>query len=128
MATKIKPGQRPASFKAIPVTFTMPDGTEGGIECRFKYRTRTEFGQFIDRLFDEAGEERPADDKFSMERLMEKTRAKNAEYLLDALDGWDLDEPISLELLTQIADELPAAVTAMMEKYRAAAVEGRLGN
>ncbi|NMF98386.1 phage tail assembly chaperone [Aromatoleum toluolicum] len=128
MANKVKLGQRPKSFKPMAVSFPMPEGGEGTISCSFKYRTRTEFGQFIDRLFEEAGEERPVDDKFSMERLMEKTKGKNAEYLMDALDSWDLDEPISLETLTQLSDELPAAVTSMMERYRSAAVEGRLGN
>lgn len=128
MANKVKLGQRPKAFKPMAVSFPMPDGSEGTVTCEFRYRTRTEFGAFIDRLFEEAGEDRPADEKFSMERLMEKTRSKNAEYLLDALDSWDLEEPINLETLTQLSDELPAAVTSMMERYRSAAVEGRLGN
>ena len=49
MATKIKLGSRPKSFTRI-VKFPMLEGGEGSIECTFKYRTRSEFGVFIDAL------------------------------------------------------------------------------
>lgn len=124
---KIKLGARPQSF-TLPVSFSMLDGTEGSIECVFKYRTRTEFGTFIDTIFADANEVPPADLKFSMEAVMQKTRNKNADYLLQVLEGWNLDEELSRDALQQLADELPAAVTAVMECYRAAVVEGRVKN
>ena len=46
MAT-IKLGNRPKAFKRI-VTFDMLEGGKGSIECNFRYRTRSEFGVFID--------------------------------------------------------------------------------
>lgn len=124
---KITLGKRPANFKRT-VKFQMLDGSEGAIECAFKYRTRTEFGQFIDGLFNAANEAKPADEKFSMADLMEKTKDKNAAYLLDVIDGWNLDEPLTRETAEQLCDELPAAATEIMETYRRAIVEGRLGN
>ena len=51
---KIKLGSTPKSFKRI-VTVDMLDGTKGSIECQFKYRTRTQFGQFLDTVFSSAG-------------------------------------------------------------------------
>jgi len=123
---KIKLGQRPKNFPK-PIEFPMLDGTQGHIKCLFKYRTRTEFGRFIDELAEAAGKQGDAG-KFSVADLMEKTRDSNAAYLLRVLDGWDLDEEISREVLQQLCDEVPAAATAIMEGYRAAINEGRLGN
>lgn len=124
---KVKLGKRPESFKRV-VSFTMHDGEIGTIECDFVYRTRTQFGEFVDGLFADAKEAPPADGAFSMEALMEKTRDKNAAYLGKILKGWNLDDPLNDDSLQQLSDELPAAVAAIMEAYRAAVVEGRLGN
>lgn len=126
---KIKLGNRPKSFTRT-VTFPMLDGTEGSIECVFKYRTRTEFGAFIDEIAEKAGAKPKAQEaeKFSLAALMEKTRDTNADYLLQVLDGWNLDVELSRDALAQLADECPAAATAIMETYRVAITEGRLGN
>ena len=59
---------------------------------------------------------------------MSKTVDKNADYLADILDSWDLDEKLSRDNLVQLCDEVPAAAAALMEAYRIATVEGRLGN
>lgn len=127
MANKITLGQRPKTFKPVEIAFTMPNGDEGLIEVTYKYRTRTEFGTFIDGIFKDAGEKKQ-DAEFSMKDLMEKTRDKNADYLIQCIDAWNLDVPLSVEALRQLSDEIPAAVSAIMEKYRIAAIEGRLGN
>lgn len=134
---KIILGQRPKSFKKT-VTFPMLDGTDGSIECQFKYRTRKEFGKFIDGILD-AAKVKPAKKKksetaddaevqFSMADLMEKTAGANADYLLQVLDGWNLDEELNAANAQQLCDEIPAASAAIMEAYRTAVTEGRLGN
>jgi hypothetical protein len=128
MAT-IKLGQRPKTFKPIVVTFPMPEGGDGTIEITYQYRTRSEFGELIDALYKEAGQTPRAEgEEFSMKDLMEKTRDKNADYLHKCIAAWNLDVDLSLESLRQLADELPAAASAIMDKYRSAALEGRLGN
>lgn len=126
---KIKLGNRPKSFKR-PVTFPMLEGGQGAIECEFKYRTKKEFGAFIDRLFEDAGEEPEGEElkPKKMAELLAKTIDKNGAYLMEALEGWNLDQPLSREAADQLADELPGAATAIMEAYRMAVVEGRLGN
>ena len=128
MATKIKLGARPKSFVRV-VTFPMLEGGTGSIECTFRYRTRSEFGVFIDKLMEAAGANAQSEgEKFSMAELMEKTAGQNAKYIMDVLDGWNLDEDLSQANLQQLADELPGAAAAIMETYRTACVEGRLGN
>ena len=126
---KVKLGNRPKNFKRN-VEFDMLDGTKGNIECVYKYRTRSEFGAFVDEMVDKAKPANPDETpkQLSMTELMEKTKDTNADYLLKVLDGWNLDEELSCESLQQLADEVPAAVGAMMETYRAAILEGRLGN
>ena len=128
MATKIKLGARPKSFVRV-VTFPMLEGGTGSIECTFRYRTRSEFGVFIDKLMEAAGANAQSEgEKFSMAELMEKTAGQNAEYILDALESWNLDEDLTKPNVQQLTDELPAAAAAIMETYRTACIEGRLGN
>ena len=125
---KITLGKRPKSFKKT-VSFPMLDGSTGTIECNYRYRTRKEFGLFIDGILEAAGQTvKPDDEKFSMAALMEKTSGSNADYVMQVLDGWNLDEELTHGNVEQLSDELPAAVTAIMETYRLAITEGRLGN
>ncbi|RYF73782.1 MAG: hypothetical protein EOO22_08310, partial [Comamonadaceae bacterium] len=122
-------GNRPKSFTR-KVEFPMLDGQTGAIDITFKYRTRTEFGVFIDELMAAAGEKKKADDdeKFSMAALMERTAGANASYILQVVDAWNLDAELSLSSVQQLSDEVPAASAAIMETYRLACTEGRLGN
>lgn len=123
---KIKLGNAPKNFKRT-VTFPLLDGTEGQIECVFKYRTRTQFGALVDSLSKDAGEPLK-NGQFSMETIMEKTRDKNGEYLIEVLDGWDVDAELNIINAQQLADEVPSAVMAIMDAYRLGINEGRLGN
>ena len=128
---KIKLGSRPASFSKV-VKFPMLDGTEGAIKVDFKYRTRSEFGKFVDEAV-EANAEPDAvvgdpEEKFSLAKVTDKSGATNAEYILKIANGWDLDDEFNLDNALKLCDELPAAATAIMQTYRAAIVEGRLGN
>jgi len=125
---KIKLGNRPKNFKKI-VTFDMLEGGKGSIECVYKYRTRAEFGVFIDELMEAAGaKEKPDGEKFSMAELMDRTAGANADYILAVLEGWNLDEELTKKNAEQLADVLRAAAAAIMESYRTACIEGRLGN
>lgn len=128
---KITLGKRPKNFKRI-IKVPMLEGGEGTVEVSYVYRTRTEFGQFVDELL-EAAQVTPAsqsddDVKFSLQQALERTRDTNADYLLKIMDGWNLDEPFGRAALVQLCDELPGAAMAMIDQYRAAITEGRLGN
>jgi hypothetical protein len=125
---KIKLGQRPKSFKKT-VSFDMLEGGKGSIECVYKYRTRSEFGTFIDELMEAAGaKDKPDGEKFSMAELMDKTAGSNADYILSVVESWNLDEDLNKTNAQQLADEYPAAAAAIMETYRTACLEGRVLN
>jgi hypothetical protein len=141
MAKKIVLGKRPTTF-ARTVTFPMPGEDAGSIEVLFKYRTRTEFAAFMDEL--QAKIRAAADDDVARlrtaiadgDKIADPTQAEitarqnafNVRFLLDAVDGWNLDVPFDKESAEQLVDELPAAVNAIVSDYRTALTEGRLGN
>ncbi|HVR54025.1 MAG TPA: phage tail assembly chaperone, partial [Pseudorhodoferax sp.] len=136
-------GARPKNFKHT-IKIDMLDGTKGTIECTFKYRTRKEFGELVDSVNaaqKEAQKKADADamkqaadaggaqeQPFSMGAFQAKVIDANAGYILQILDGWNLDIDLTLEAVDQLANEYPGAATAMVEAYRVAITEGRLGN
>jgi len=125
----IKLGSTPKSFKRA-ITVDMLDGTKGSVECLYKYRTRTDFGKFLDGIFKDAGvkPEVGEDEKVLIEKVMEKTRDTNADYLIQVLDGWNLESELSKQNLQQLCDEYPGVANSIMETYRAAITEGRAKN
>lgn len=128
---KIVLGKRPKNFKA-KVSFPLLDGETGIIEISYIYRTRTEFGKLIDDLMTDAGVKQDGVDdeaqKFSLAEALERTRDTNADYIMKVADGWNLDEEFSRDNVAQMCDEIPAAAMAIMNTYRNAITEGRLGN
>jgi hypothetical protein len=126
--TKLVLGKNPETFKAFPVKFPMPDGTDGVIMATFKFRTRSQFGQFLNGIFADSGEATKPNAKPDFELIFGRDGNKNADHLLACLVGWDLDQELNLKSLQDLSDQLPAAAVALMSAYNAACTEGRLGN
>lgn len=125
--SSIKLGAVPKSFKKI-VSFPMLDGTTGMIDAEFRYRTRDEFGAFIDQVVKDSGAKPEQVEGLGMAGLMERTTSQNGRYLMDIMVRWNLPDELTLDNARQLANELPAAASALMETYRTAVTEGRLGN
>jgi hypothetical protein len=125
----IKLGATPKSFKRSLIV-DMLDGTKGSIEVSYKYRTRTAFGAFLDSVFKDAGVKPEAgeDEKVVIEKVMEKTRDTNADYLIQVIDGWNLESELTKANLQQLCDEFPGVANVIMETYRTAVTEGRAKN
>ena len=129
---KIALGKRPKYFTRT-IKVELPEGGEGVMEVSYIYRTRTEFGEFVDTLLKLVNVSPPAsqadeDVHFSLSEALTKTRDTNADYILKIADGWNLDEPFGRPALVQLCDELPGVALALINDYRAAITEGRLGN
>ena len=128
---KIVLGKRPRNFKRS-IKVDLPEGGVGEVEVSFIYRTRTEFGAFIDSMMADAGVKQTgqSDDeqKFSLEQALAKTREANADYIMKVADGWNLEAEFSRDTVAQLCDELPGVAMEIMNVYRAAITEGRLGN
>lgn len=134
---KIKLGARPKTFKHM-IKVALPEGGEGEVQMVYKYRTRTEFGAFLDELFAEAKVQAKSQSEedvvMSLKTALATTRDTNADYILKIAEGWNLtdDENQPLEFnranLAQMCDELPGVALEIINVYRAAVAEGRLGN
>lgn len=140
---KVTLGKRPKNFPHT-VKFPMLEGGEGAIKASYIYRTRKQFGELIDARVKAAKDAAataadPSADQpsitapqlaadFSMATFLGDDTAKRASYIMDIMDGWNLDVPFNLDNVLQLCDELPAASTALINDYAAAAREGHLGN
>ena len=135
---KITLGQRPKNFTRT-VRFTQVDGTPGQMDVTYIYRTRKEFGKFADGIRAQAkvGDETMIDKikalaaegkALSQEDILAQENAVNVSYVMGCIEGWNLDVEFSADAVAQLADEVPAAVSAIIADYRDAITEGRSGN
>lgn len=147
MATKITLGKRPKSFKK-EIEFPMLDGSTGGMEVTYAYRTRSEFAELNDEFqaslkaeadaeiarykesVKQASEKREPVPEFSFtEAEITKCQAAvTVEYTMKIVEGWNLDVPFDKGAVEELVDTLPAAATKIRDDYRLAITEGRLGN
>ena len=123
---KISLGKAPKNFRQT-VTVPMLDGTDGTVECVFKYRTMTEYGALSDDLAGAAGVVGDIAE-ISWAVLLDRKKDKNGEHLMRILEGWNLDDELSAATAQQLCDEFPGAASAIFDAYRIACLEGRLGN
>lgn len=130
MAAKIVLGATPKTFQSFDVTVTLPDGSQGVIPVVFSYRTKRQFGKWMDEAVAQAKQDQkqasPAD--FSWEEFTKQNTDVAVGQLLSAVDSWGIDIPLTREALVQLDNEIPASVTALLTAYGAACREGRLGN
>jgi len=126
---KLVLGKTPETFKPFPVKFTLPDGEEDQIVVTFKYKTRSGFAAFLNELFGDSGEAKPAkDEKVDFEKLFLKGGEKTVVHLLKIIADWDFAEKPTAETLRQMHDQAPAAASAITAAFSSACTEGRLGN
>lgn len=131
---KLTLGKRPKNFKRM-IKVPLVEGGEGTVEVSYIYRTRTEFGAFVDKLMAAvpatlaaADAAASAEARYSLLADLTRSRDTQTDYILQICDGWDLDVPFSREAVRQLCDELPGAAAVVIDTYRAAITEGRLGN
>lgn len=118
----VKLGQRPKNFKKT-ISVSLPEGGTGTIECVFTYRTMTEWGAFADSMVNEksiAG--------LSWKEVLERKRETNADYIMKVVEGWNLDSEFNKASVLQLCDEYPGIADEIINQYRDALIEGRLGN
>lgn len=126
---QIKLGSRPKSFARV-VQCKDVDGSDLSIPVTYKYRTRKDYGAWLDSLppQPQAADAKGGDGAFSAEVYVELMSKWNASKIEQSLDSWGLDVEFNPENVKQLCDESPAAAEAIIEQYRSAIIEGRLGN
>lgn len=138
----VKLGARPKNFKRI-VKFKDLDGTTDlSIEVSYIYRTKKQFGEMLDQQIEIAIKEADAmeakaaavvasDIPPKRERIAdgyELATSKQVDYLMQIIDGWNLDIEFSRQSVQDVCDEYPGAPHAISNLYREVIAEGRSGN
>ncbi|MDR0275932.1 MAG: phage tail assembly chaperone [Burkholderiaceae bacterium] len=127
---KFKFGAPPKTFKRN-IKFKTLEGVDENFDVTFRFRTRKEFGVLIDEM-SSAARERGAKardgEELTLAEIMAATTGDNGKYLLKALEGWELESELNEANAERLCNEFPAAAGAIMEAYRVACAEGRLGN
>lgn len=125
----IKLGNRPKTFKEIPVAITLPDGSEGVIPVTFKYMDKMQFGKWQDGAASGFKDMKADNDDFSWEKFYKATGESSAEKLLEVIDSWGLDVELSKQAIIEIEIDCgAAALPALFAAFGLACREGRLGN
>ena len=141
MATKIKLGERPKSFDKT-IEFPMLDGSVGCIPVVYRYRSRKELAEMTDEVQSVAKaaeaadieaikvkiEKKEAVEPMRQAEITDREMALQVDYIMKAVSGWGLDVKFDRAAVEQLVDEVPAAIPALVEGYRAAINQGRLGN
>ncbi len=120
-------GTRPQTITAL-VSFVRVTGEMIELECKFKYRTRREFGELWDEVSDAKIQQPAEGEKFSFAGLADRGLEFSAERTLKYLADWDLGIELDKAVLLQLFDEEPNAAAAFWEAYRSALVDGRVKN
>ena len=139
MSEIIKPTilfQRPETIEGV-VEFALPDGKKAKLDCKFKYRTKKEFGALWDELSKsyQDGDAKAvehtdgAKEDMSFEAIFGRGNATMAKNTLRYLQGWPSElPPLTAEALEQLFDEAPAANNAFWNAYRSLCTTGVVGN
>lgn len=128
---KIVLGKTPKNF-THDVSFPLLNGETGAIQFKFKYRTTTEYGKFIDDWQAKSQETNAASAKrlaeaaqqlekdgadvasvFGTEQVLVATVQSKQSFILAIADGWNLDVEFTPETVLQLADEFPQAANAV---------------
>lgn len=125
---KIVLGTRPGNFSRA-VKFPLLEGGEGEILCEFNFRSRSEYAKWIDAATSDMKIEPDAAGVYpTVAEIIGRTVERQTGMLVDALAGWDLAGPVTPENLREVSDVYPAAAVAIIDTYRNACLEGRVGN
>ncbi|RZI62328.1 MAG: hypothetical protein EOP37_03220 [Rubrivivax sp.] len=128
---KITLGKRPKSF-THSIEVRLPEGEIGKMKLTYLYRTRKEFGVFMDELFNVSNTRpesmEPVDVEAAMAFALASMVDSNADYIMKCVTGWDLETEFSRAAVEQLCNELPGVALAIISSYATASREGRLGN
>lgn len=139
MSETIKPTvifKRPETIDGI-VEFPLPTGTTAKLACKFKYRTKKEFGALWDEITQSADADKAAStddngaekEQVSFVALIDQGNHKNASNVLRFLEAWPAELPELNEAnLMQAFDEAPASSLAFWNTYRNLCLTGTAGN
>lgn len=127
MAT-VKLGNPPKTFKPCTLTIELPSGEPGAIPVTFKYKTQDEYWEYRDAFFKALGIQREDRADTSLPAIAKGSRHRAAEHMMEVIDAWGLDIPLTADSLCDLFNEVQQSCGALVDAYQRACIEGRLGN
>ena len=126
---KITLGSAPKSFKH-KVSFPLIDGGKGDITVEYRYRNKAQFAQFVAEIYPDlkTGMPEPTGEGVDVVAIARDALEREVNYILAAVSGWDLAEDFDAHNVKQLANDFPAAATAIIAAYRVAVTEGKAKN
>ncbi len=136
---KLKLGAPPKTFKST-VDIPLLEGGFAQVVFDFKYRTRKEFAEYVDKFIKEASKLEPKKSKSQAKDTAAETKVKtladilndedeaNVTYIMENASGWDLDDSFNKDSIKQLITEYPSANIAFGEAYALALTKGRTKN
>lgn len=119
---KFKLVKRPETI-AHTVKWKDIGGQDMSLKVVYNYRSRKEFAELMDN-----GTDTELSDDAKLQEVIEAADNRGAEFLLKALNSWDLEEELNEENAVMLFDQHQAAAAAIITAYRTLCLEGRLGN
>ncbi len=101
---KLLPVAKP-TFNAV-TSIPVPGGAAVDLGLRYKWRTRDELKSWIESLTDKS----------------------NVQIMLEMLDGWELEDAFTEEILAKFDQEFPGACNAIYVKYLSESSGAKSGN
>lgn len=121
---KVVLGKRP-EFLELTVKADVPEG-EAVVKVQYAYRTHTEYGAMMDEVIGAGSAAKVKDD--TVEAIATLTCEQRAAHILKIVKGWDLEFEFTKDSVTGLCNEYPGLALAIIQRYRDAIVDGRLGN
>ena len=129
---KLQLGKPPKTFK-LKVEIPLLDGGTADVTFDFKYRTRKEFGEYVDNFIKEAtkpdAKKKKSEAKeVTLVDILASEDDSNITYILQVAEGWDLEDEFNESSVRQLITEYPSANIAIGEAYAQALTKGRTKN
>lgn len=119
---KFKLVKRPETI-AHTVRWKDFDNKDVTLKVDFNYRSRSEFAALMDE-----GSNADLSEDAKLQEIIMAADSRGAEFLVKALNSWDLEEELNEENAALLFDQHQAAANAIITSYRNLCLEGRLGN
>jgi hypothetical protein len=121
------------------VIIDMHDGSQASLQIEFKYRSRSEYAQFIDSIIANAKKsaeaEKPKtedeslqDKELTMQEILNQQGDLAIETIMQIAVGWELSDKWNKKSLSELHDKFPGAFNAINNAYSASVVHGQLKN
>lgn len=129
----IKLGKNPKTYKKeIPLINT--EGATDILVITYKYRSRLEFGTLLDeraaaqKMREASAPEVDIKADPSAHDAISSAMKQAAELVLEIAEGWDVEDPFTLENLMQLECDFPGALADIQDTYQIATLEVRRKN